>query len=135
MSKLPFKKDAWIRLAIAHGAYWAKDDGTIWKRQPGSLIGRQILACVHKKTGRHYFNMTFLGVTKSVLVNRFIGWALIPNPLLLPEVNHLDGDKGNNRKTNLEWSTRSANEKHAFATGLKDIRGAKNPNSKHRRAA
>ena len=36
-------------------------------------------------------------------------------------VNHKDGNKSNNKMSNLEWCTASENEIHAHKTGLKDI--------------
>ena len=45
-------------------------------------------------------------------------------------VNHLDGDKSNNKLNNLEVTTQSENNKHSFATGLKKptaLKGSRNP--------
>tara|TARA_B100000287_G_C20463606_1_gene714372 strand:- start:53 stop:862 length:810 start_codon:yes stop_codon:yes gene_type:complete len=43
----------------------------------------------------------------------FIAQIFIPNPQNLPEVNHLDENKGNCRADNLEWSTRLDNVRHS----------------------
>lgn len=57
-------------------------------------------------------------ITKSV--HRLVADAFIKNPLNKPEINHIDGNKLNNRIDNLEWVTRSENEIHAFKTKLND---------------
>lgn len=42
------------------------------------------------------------------------------NPNIKLEVNHIDGDKKNNKKDNLEWLTHSENMNHAISEGLID---------------
>lgn len=134
-----FDKDAWILRAISREAYIATKDGSVFRifAKPHFRGSRgfeisvaEVTLSTHAKTGRVYFNMTFEGVTKSVLVNRFIALAFLPNPDGLPEVNHIDGDKRNNAVSNLEWASRKANERHSFKTGLKSTRGSANGRAK-----
>jgi hypothetical protein len=42
-------------------------------------------------------------------------------------VNHIDGNKGNNLLSNLEWSNNSDNMKHAYKLGLIDQHGKRVP--------
>ena len=57
---------------------------------------------------------------KYVLLHRLVAKTFIPNPANLPEVNHIDGNKQNNKATNLEWCDRSSNMKHAYENGYLD---------------
>tara|TARA_B100001250_G_scaffold113830_1_gene96218 strand:+ start:264 stop:1073 length:810 start_codon:yes stop_codon:yes gene_type:complete len=50
----------------------------------------------------------------------FIAQIFIPNPQNLPEVNHLDENKGNCRADNLEWSTRLDNVRHSAVNWGRD---------------
>jgi len=58
-------------------------------------------------------------IRANLRVHRLVAEAFIPNPENLSEVNHKDGVKTNNNVENLEWISKSNNQKHACKTGLK----------------
>jgi hypothetical protein len=62
-----------------------------------------------------------LGKENPRRVHRLVAQAFIPNPDGKPHVNHIDGNKQNNKVENLEWCTRSENTIHAYRTGLMNI--------------
>lgn len=51
-------------------------------------------------------------------VHRIIATCFIDNPDDKPFVNHINGNKSDNRAENLEWVTRSENTKHSYRIGL-----------------
>lgn len=56
------------------------------------------------------------GKNKEFLVHRLIAEAFVPNPSKLETVDHIDGDKLNNKSENLQWLTLSDNlRKRVFA--------------------
>lgn len=57
-------------------------------------------------------------VKQTPVVHRIVALNFVPNPLGLPQVNHIDGIKENNYYTNLEWVTNSSNMLHAYSLGL-----------------
>lgn len=58
------------------------------------------------------------GKKKAQRVHRLVAIAYIPNPHNHEVVNHLNGQKDDNRVENLEWCTRADNANHARIIGL-----------------
>lgn len=94
--------------------YLACSDGYVINTDSG-----HILVGSKKKTGYIEILMTDEnGKPHHRLLHRVIAQAFVDNDACKPEVNHIDGDKTNNRADNLEWVTRGENLSHAFKTGL-----------------
>lgn len=50
-------------------------------------------------------------------IHKLVAQNFIPNPKNKPYVNHIDGNKKNNKISNLEWVTASENNLHSFKMG------------------
>lgn len=68
--------------------------------------------------GYKVIRLTALNQSKDFLVHRLVAMTFIDNPAGKTQVNHIDGNKLNNRVDNLEWVTPSENIQHAYDTGL-----------------
>lgn len=97
---------------------------------------RERFLAINMNTGKYSCtNLSLEGKHRTVLVHRIVAKAFIPNPNNFATINHIDGDKQNNRVDNLEWMTQLDNVRHAILTGLKTHGrtgriNEKNPSSK-----
>ena len=91
--------------------YVVKEDGTVF-----SQVRQRVLKPQKTKSG--YLQVRIDG--KLLYVHRLVAEKYIPNPDNLPQVNHLNGDKADNRVENLEWCTAKQNMRHA-----RDVLGRK----------
>jgi len=91
----------------------------------------------YKPTRYFVHSLSKRSKVKEVSLHRLIAEAFIPNTENKPEVNHIDGDTLNNSIYNLEWCTKSENQKHAFSLGLnrttENVMRASSANGKKRR--
>ncbi len=70
------------------------------------------------RDGYPHVSICHNGKRKSEKIHRIVAELFIPNPDKKPCVNHINGDKTDNRVENLEWVTYSENNLHAYKAGL-----------------
>lgn len=51
-------------------------------------------------------------------IHRLVGEVYLPNPDNKKQINHINGNKTDNRLENLEWVNQSENQLHAYKHGL-----------------
>ena len=95
-------------------SYYVTKFGDVWSTE--FMI--KLRGCVNSNGYRR----VDLGSVHGVAIHRLVAQHFVPKPKDLSEenlvVNHLDGDKLNNRWDNLEWTTQKGNIEHAYINGL-----------------
>ena len=74
--------------------------------------------CFNRERNYLYVSVQTQGYRKNWILHRLVAEVFIPNPLNLPSVDHVDGNKLNNAVSNLEWVTYAENSRRARAMGL-----------------
>lgn len=77
--------------------YEVSSEGRIWSKKNGYLKTRL------ESRGYEIVNLYLYGKMYTKKVHRLVALAFIQNPDNLPQINHKDENKSNNRIDNLEW--------------------------------
>lgn len=88
---------------------------TITKLRKGKIVSYKLKGRVLKTvcTRYGYVEVNLGSRNRHKLVHRLVAETFLPNPENKPQVNHIDGNKQNNRVENLEWASCSENMYHS----------------------
>jgi hypothetical protein len=90
--------------------YYVTEDGII---RNGKLLSKHL-----SNKGYYVVGMWLNGKSIKFNLHRIIAETYIPNPENKSQVNHINGDKLDNRIENLEWVTNQENRNHAVQNKL-----------------
>lgn len=106
--------ETWAAIIGYEGQYEVSSYGRV-----ASLYFGYKIRAIHVNANGYYFvKLNKNGIQETIDVHILVARHFIPNPLNLKEVNHLKG-KLNNYYKDLEWTTPSNNQLHAYKNGLK----------------
>ena len=119
------KKEEWRNIKGYEGYYQVSSNGRVKSLCRNISNGHGIVNLKESFLkpnilAKGYFQVTlYKGKTRKCFqVHRLVACAFIPNDMNYPQVNHLNGDKQDNRVENLEWCDNSMNQLHAWKNGL-----------------
>lgn len=100
--------------------YAVTDNGRVLRKVGYGCLKERWLKMSKTNSGRGYYcvSLSKNGKVTNFRVHRLVATLFIANPDEKKCVNHINGDKLDNRVENLEWATHSENTLHAFKTGL-----------------
>lgn len=111
------KDTAFREFRWGQGEYLVFEDGKVY-----SCKKNRFLAVHDNGKGYKYVGLYNGTTSRKFYIHRLVAEVFVsnPSPKVTKEVNHLDGDKSNNHRSNLRWVDRKQNIRHAWYTGLFD---------------
>ena len=88
------------------------DRVVIRKNKPEYVLSGKVLK--HHDNGKGYKTVSLCknGKPKTTYIHRLVAELFVPNPNNLPEINHKDENKANNKANNLEWCSAKYNKNY-----------------------
>lgn len=110
-------EEQWKEVPGTNSAYFVSDHGRIMCTNWKGTGRREVMKPAKDAKGYLRTMLKYPDGYRTIKVHRIVAQAWIDNPHELPQVNHLNFDRCDNRVQNLEWCDGSRNTKHAVEAG------------------
>ena len=111
-------EEIWRDIKGYEGKYMVSNLGRVKSLNYNKTGKEKILKGVDNGRGYLILNLYRGGKGKTCRINRLVAQAFLENPDNLPEVNHKDEIRTNNRVDNLEWCTTQYNVEYSQAKAV-----------------
>lgn len=111
------KQEMWKQVKGWEDKYEVSNQGNVKRVKDGKMLTRHI----NPRTGYEQVSLYDQSTKTTVVkyVHRLVAEAFIPNPKNLEQVDHKDGNKSNNRLSNIRWCSRKFNNSRKRSKMLK----------------
>ena len=119
-------KEIWRDIKGYEGKYMVSNLGRVKSLNYRNTGKEKIMKGLDNGKGYLFVQLCKDGKVKNCRINRLVAQAFLPNPNNLPEVNHKDKIRTNNKVENLEWCTSQYNVEYSQAkavTGINKVSG------------
>ena len=117
-----FPNERWKVIPGFNGKYLISDMGNVYSTSKCKIMKKRL-----NQHGYYDIGLDLNNHNKTKRIHRLVAEAFVYNddPINKTTVNHIDGDRSNNKANNLEWASYSENEKHAYDKLHRPINSAK----------
>ena len=117
--------EEWIPVEGYEGLYEVSNLGRVQSVNRVDSSGKRrqsrLLKPIPDKDGYSKVSLSRSSKVKQVNLQRLVALHFISNPDDLPEVDHINCDRADNRAENLQWISRSSNRRLSWARGSRVV--------------
>ncbi len=128
MEQREVKYASWIEFP----KYEVGDDGSVWSLDYNHTGEKRQLKQIVNDEGYKYVFLVVDGKRYKRLCHRMVLISFVPNPENKAHCNHKNGLRGDNRLSNLEWSTPQENALHGYRSNGRVVSDKVKSGSKQR---